>query len=72
METLFVTSLLLLAAFIWIWTGRTDPETELRELGGDSDRLIEAQIRREPGISRGEAARRVLAELRKGTDGRFF
>jgi hypothetical protein len=65
MSGLVAGAVLVLAALAWIVLGRVeDPEEELRMLGG-GDRLIEAEIRRDPGLSRREAAKRVLRSLRR-------
>ena len=66
MESLLGAALLALAAVAFILNGRVkDPEEELRLLGGDGDRLIEAEIRKSPGLSRQQAAKRVLQALRR-------
>lgn len=65
MSGLIAGAVLVLAALAWIVLGRVeDPEEALRMLGG-GDRLIEAEIRRDPGLSRRQAAKRVLRSLRR-------
>jgi hypothetical protein len=69
-------SLILLAGVvgaIWLWLahrGRKDAaEKELRQicLGNEqqTERLIESEMTRAPGISRAEAARRAVARYRR-------
>ena len=67
MSGLIIGAVLVLRGVAWMRLGRVDdPERELQMLGhGDEGRLIEAELRRTPGLTRREAARRVLQSLRR-------
>jgi len=67
MDGLIIGAVLVLSGVLWVLLGRVeDPEQELQMLGnGDAGRLIEVEIRRNPGLSRRQAARRVLQSLRR-------
>lgn len=67
MSGMIALAVLILGALAWVRLGRVeDPEQELELPGpGSSARLIEAELRRTPGLSRREAAKRVLRSLRR-------
>jgi hypothetical protein len=70
LESWLVIGGLVLAAVIWIVTGRVKTYEEQLELSSptSADRLIEAEQRRDRSLSREQAAKRVLDELRRTTD----
>jgi hypothetical protein len=63
---------LVLAAVIWIVTGRVKTYEERLEVSssdpGIAARLIEAEQKRDRSLTREEAARRILDEIRRTTD----
>ena len=61
--------LLVVVAFAvaWILLGRESAEAQLNRMGDmeGTDRLIEAEQRRDPRLTRDQAAKKILRELRR-------
>ena len=60
--------LLIVLAVVWIILGRESAEKQLERMGDGGDRLIEDEQRRTPGLTREQAAQRVLRAIRRDSD----